>query len=111
MKIAIPLEKEKMCSHFGHCRNFAIIETDEKGDIVARNDFPSPPHEPGLLPKWLIEREVNLVIVGGIGARAQGLLVEKGIDVIIGAQEDTPENLVKSYIDGKLSSGNNFCNH
>jgi len=111
MKIAIPLEEEKMCSHFGHCQNFAIIETDDKGDIAARNDFPSPPHEPGMLPKWLIEQEVNLVIAGGIGPRAQELLVQKGVEVIIGAPQETPENLVRDYVAGKLSSGNNLCDH
>jgi len=111
MKIAIPLKNEKLCSHFGHCQNFAIIETDEAGNIAAKNILPSPPHEPGMLPKWLIEQEVNLVIAGGIGAHAQGLLVEKGIEVIIGAPEDTPENLVKAYIAGELTSGKNSCDH
>ena len=111
MKIAIPLEEEKLCSHFGHCQNFAILETDEAGNIIARNDFPSPPHEPGMLPKWLIEQDVNLIIAGGMGGHAQGLLVEKGIKIVIGAPEDTPENLVKSYVDGKLISGKNPCDH
>ncbi len=111
MKIAVPLENKKLCSHFGHCQNFAIIETDEQGHIVSKDIQPSPPHEPGLLPKWLIEQDVNLVIAGGIGARAQDLLVEKGVEVIIGAPEETPEALIKSYVEGALCSGKNLCDH
>ena len=110
MKIAIPTEEEKLCTHFGHCQNFTVVETDEK-NIVAVNNISAPPHEPGVLPQWLAECGINLVIAGGIGGHAQRLLLEKGIDVIIGAPIDTPENLVKAYTDGKLSSGQNPCDH
>lgn len=111
MKIAIPLENEKLCSHFGHCQNFAMIETNKAGDIVAKNILPSPPHEPGSLPKWVAEQGANLVIAGGLGARAQALLIEQGVEIIIGAPEDTPENLVKKHAEGNLSSGENLCDH
>ncbi|NLY23703.1 MAG: ATPase, partial [Bacteroidales bacterium] len=31
--IAIPLEEGRLCQHFGHCQQFAIIEAEE-GTIV-----------------------------------------------------------------------------
>lgn len=33
------------------------------------------------------------------------------IEVTVGAPVDTPENLVKDYMAGKLSAGVNACDH
>jgi hypothetical protein len=62
--IAIPLEEGRLCQHFGHCQQFAIIEAEE-GTIVNEYLVTPPPHEPGLLPAWLSERGVTEVIAAG----------------------------------------------
>jgi ATP-binding protein involved in chromosome partitioning len=112
MKIAIPLADGKLSMHFGHCERFALVEADTNGKkIVKREDLEAPPHEPGLLPKWLAERGANLIIAGGMGQRAQALFCEHGIEVVIGAPAETPENLVNSYLAGTLHSGDNVCDH
>jgi predicted Fe-Mo cluster-binding NifX family protein len=53
-RIAIPLEGGILCSHFGHCEQFAIVDADDK-TITAETLITPPPHEPGLLPGWLAE--------------------------------------------------------
>jgi ATP-binding protein involved in chromosome partitioning len=112
MKIAIPLADGKLSMHFGHCERFALVEVDPSlKKIVQREDLEAPPHEPGLLPKWLAERGANLIIAGGMGQRAQDLFCEQGIEVIIGAPAETPENLVNSYLAGILKGGENVCDH
>ncbi len=112
MKIAIPVADGKLFSHFGHCPAFAMIDANaESGEITARNDIPAPPHEPGLLPVWLAERGVDMVMTGGIGPMAQTLLEQKGIKVIVGIAAETPELLVKAYFGGTLASGDNACDH
>ncbi len=112
MKIAIPVENGKLCSHFGHCKSFAIIEADESSKkIIERTELPAPPHEPGSLPAWLAEQGVNLVIAGGLGSRAQNLLTRSGINVVIGAPSDTPEALVTAFLEEDLLSGPNICDH
>ena len=70
-----------------------------------------PPHEPGVLPKWLQEQEVGLVIAGGMGQRAQQLFAEKGIRVVVGAPVESPETLVTQYLAGTLATGENVCDH
>ncbi len=91
---------------------FALIDVDPtEKKILKREDIEAPPHEPGLLPKWLAERGANLIIAGGMGQRAQDLFCEHGIEVIIGAPAETPENLVNSYLGGTLHSGDNVCDH
>ena len=112
MRIAIPLANGKLSMHFGHCEQFALIDTDpEKSIITARENVDSPPHEPGLLPAWLAERGANVIIAGGMGQRAQGLFAGQGIKVVIGAPAETPEQLVSDYLSGTLQSGENICDH
>ncbi len=111
MKIAIPVADGMLFSHFGHAPAFAFIDTDEAGNITAREDVAAPPHEPGVLPRWLSERGVELVMTGGIGPAAVNLLAKRGIDVLIGVAGDTPEALVAAHFAGALQTGVNGCNH
>ena len=107
---AIPLAEGKLCSHFGHCEQFALIET-ENGQIQGQSTHTPPPHEPGVLPKWLHEMGANVIIAGGMGSRAQGLFNENGIKVVTGAPADTPESLVHQYLTENLVTGANVCDH
>ena len=112
MKIAIPLAGGKLATHFGHCERFALVDVDPaEKKILKREDIDAPPHQPGLLPKWLAERGANVIIAGGMGQRAQDLFVEQGIQVIVGAPADTPEQLAGEYLAGTLQSGENVCDH
>jgi predicted Fe-Mo cluster-binding NifX family protein len=98
--------------HFGHCEQFALIDIDpDKKTITAREDVTPPPHEPGLLPRWLAERGANVIIAGGMGQRAQSLFAGQGITVVVGAPAETPEQLVGQYLSGTLTTGKNFCDH
>lgn len=111
MIIAIPLENGKLAQHFGHCASFALIQTDDANAITGRSDIEAPPHEPGLLPVWLSERGVNLVICGGIGPRAVDLLAQKGIEVVTGAPVDAPEPLIAAHFQRTLETTGNSCDH
>jgi ATP-binding protein involved in chromosome partitioning len=112
VKIAIPVSDGMLFAHFGHCPAFALVDTDDKtGQIVARTQVTAPPHEPGLLPVWLAEHGVDMVMAGGMGPRAQDLLAQKGIKVVTGVPGETPESLVTAYYAGTLATGANACNH
>jgi predicted Fe-Mo cluster-binding NifX family protein len=54
---------------------------------------------------------VNLIIAGGMGVRAQDLFKEYGIKVLVGAPANAPEELVASYLNGTLKTGENVCDH
>ncbi|MFH0779179.1 MAG: NifB/NifX family molybdenum-iron cluster-binding protein [Candidatus Eisenbacteria bacterium] len=112
MRIAIPLADGKLSAHFGHCERFALVDVDVAGKkIVRREDIEAPPHQPGLLPPWLAERGATVIIAGGMGQRARGLFAEQGIQVIVGAQPETPEKLISDYLAGTLQVGENVCDH
>jgi len=112
MKIAIPTVGGKLCMHFGHCEQFALVEVDDAAKAITSTSYLTPPgHEPGVLPRWLHEQGANVIIAGGMGQRAQGLLSQSGIEVVIGAPGETPENVVSAYLAGTLEVGDNVCDH
>ena len=112
MRIAIPLVEEKLSLHFGHCDQFAIIDVNEEtSEISKRKDLTPPVHEPGALPRWLHENNVNVIIAGGMGQRAQQLFAQNDIKVVVGASSGTPEELVTSFLQDTLQTGDNICDH
>lgn len=110
MKIAIPMAEGKLTAHFGHCQNFAIISVEEN-QIKSKEILVPPVHEPGVLPKWLHELGVNVIIAGGMGNKAIALFQQNSIEVITGAPVLEPEKLVVNYLDKTLVSGSNLCDH
>ena len=112
MRIAIPLVRGKLSLHFGHCDQFAVFEVDgDSKKVISRNDKTPPGHAPGVLPQWLGDIGVDVIIAGGMGQRAQQLFAQNGIEVVIGAQTSTPEGLVSAYLQDSLVTGNNICDH
>ncbi len=112
VKIAIPLAQGKLCMHFGHSEEFALIEVDEQHkEILRQESIPAPEHQPGLLPRWLHDRGANVIISGGMGSRAQSLFSENGIRVVTGAPAEEPSKIAMDYLNGRLVSGGNVCDH
>jgi len=112
MKYAVPVSGGGVSPHFGHCEQFALIDVDEERKVIVKKELvPSPGHEPGLLPKWLAEEGVSVIIAGGMGSRAQNLFQQNRIKVIINVLENDPEKAVRNYLAGKLAVGDDVCDH
>lgn len=112
MKIAIPTANGQLCMHFGHCQQFAFVTVDPENKTVTETEMLTPPpHEPGVLPKWVAENGGNLVIAGGMGQRAQQLFNQNQVEVLVGAGADSPENLATAFLNGTLQTGQNVCDH
>ena len=110
--VAIPVTQGRLCTHFGHCEQFALVTADrDSKQIVHSRMMDPPPHEPGLLPRWLHDRGVELVIAGGMGGRAQQLFTQFGIDLVVGAPPEPPNEIVRAYLAGTLQTGQNMCDH
>lgn len=112
MRYAIPVSGGMLSPHFGHCDSFAMIDVDtQKREVIKKELVPSPGHEPGLLPAWLADEGVSVVIAGGMGSRAQNIFQQNNITVVIGTTESDPEQAVLSHLNGTLASGDNICDH
>jgi len=112
MRLAIPLEGDRLCAHFGHCTRFALLDVDAEGKrVVGVQMVTPPPHALGVLPEWLKQQGADVVIAGGMGGRAQALFTAAGIEVVTGAPADTAENLAIAYVSNALVRGDNICDH
>lgn len=111
MKIAVPTVEGRLCTHFGHCQQFCVVDVKDN-KIISRQMLTPPPHEPGVLPRWLSEQQVTHILAGGMGVRAQELFAQNKIAVVTGVQgEHAPEDVVTAYLNGSLQTGANACSH
>lgn len=111
IKIAVPVnESGALDSHFGHCRYFAFLEA-EGGKIVSEELRQPPPHEPGLLPRWLAEQNVTDVIAGGMGNRALQLFNSHNIRVFTGAPVMQAKELAMGFLAETVQFNGNRCDH
>lgn len=112
MKIAIPTSDGILCAHFGHCQQFAVVDVDLDTKSINNTEMLTPPpHEPGVLPSWLSRMGCNIIIAGGMGGRAIDLFRQNGVEVVIGAPNGKPEDIVRAYLNGELQTGKNVCDH
>ena len=109
-KISFPTnDKVTVNAHFGHAKEFIIYTV--KDNIVKNITFVVPPaHQPGVLPQFLGENGVDVIITGGMGSMAVELFQKQGIDVVLGAVGRIDVNL-NEYLGGFLTSQGNVCTH
>jgi Mrp family chromosome partitioning ATPase/predicted Fe-Mo cluster-binding NifX family protein len=112
MRIAVPVTCGVLSSHFGHCEQFVLFDVAADGRATHNKQvLTPPPHEPGTFPRWLHEQGATVIIAGGMGSRAQSLFDQNGIRVVVGASSGDPDLLVRDFLDGRLATGANVCDH
>ncbi len=114
IKFAIPIKNGKLDSHFGHAALFAIIEADSNsGEIQKITPVTPPPHAPGVIPEWVAEQGVTVVIAGKMGDKAKQMLAKLNVEALTGIAPAAPDELVKMYFAQSLVtvSAASCCGH
>ncbi|NLC84537.1 MAG: dinitrogenase iron-molybdenum cofactor [Ruminococcaceae bacterium] len=93
--------------HFGHCEGFMIFDA-ENNRIVKSETIANPGHKPGFLPNFLADRDVNVIISGGMGGGAVEIFYERNVEVVVGASGDA-KTAVEAYLGGYLKSTGSVC--
>ena len=110
MMIAVPIREGSFSSHFGGADAFALYTVDETNREVTEQNLTTPPeHGRGVFPVWLRKQGVTTILAGGMGPRALNILVGQGIDVVLGADGEDPETMVRAYLDGTLTFSGELC--
>lgn len=111
-RIAIPCMGDQVSAHFGHASEFVFYDVDpQNGQIAGEERLTAPPHEPGVLPGWIAEQKAHVVLVSGIGGRAQQLFAQHGIEVVPGISGGDPRAVAQAYLQGNLATSDNACTH
>lgn len=108
--IAVPSSNGLLDEHFGHCSQFVLISVEDD-KIVSESTINAPPHEPGLLPKFLAEKGVSDVLAGGMGKRAIQLFNQQNVNVFVGVPKLAPKDIVSKFLNGSLEFSANYCDH
>lgn len=108
--VAFPTsDRTTVDGHFGHTKEFALY-TLEGTEIIDVNFITPPPHEPGVLPRFLGRNGIDVIVTGGMGQMAVNLFNQQNIDVILGARGSIEQNLTE-YVGGVLESTGSSCDH
>ena len=110
MRIAVPTnDRDSVEAHFGHCREFAILDCE--GTEIRNTEYVTPPpHAPGVIPAFIAEHNADVIICGGMGQMAVNLFKKHNIEVILGAQGSIVDNL-NHFLAGNLASTGSVCEH
>ena len=108
--IAVPSSNGMLDEHFGHCRQFVLLSVEDN-KIISESLIDPPPHEPGLLPKFLAEKGVTDVIAGGMGNRAIQIFNQHQVNVFVGAPKLEPNEIVEGFLNENLEFSANYCDH
>jgi len=112
IRIAVPVQNERLHDHFGGCREFALVDVDPTERVVLGvTNVPAPPHQPGLFPRWLRQLGVHAVIAGGMGRRALELCARHHITVHAGPPGTRIEILAAAFLSGQLERSPEACAH
>lgn len=110
-KIAIPADDNGMLdAHFGHCKFFILFDTENQ-KIISEEKLVPPPHEPGVLPKWLAERGTTDIVAGGMGQRAINIFNQNGVNAFVGSPKLQAREIVEGFLSGSLDFSANYCDH
>jgi predicted Fe-Mo cluster-binding NifX family protein len=110
-KIAVPIDENGILdAHFGHCKFFELFDVADDKIIDEMKVIP-PPHQPGVLPKWLADEGATDIIAGGMGQMAIQIFNKNGVNVFVGAERVSGKQLVESFLKGDLQLLSNYCDH
>ena len=108
MRIAISSEEKngldsRISHHFGRCPSYILVDVDgEEVQAVQGIDNPfAQNHQPGMVPEYIHNQGVNVMISGGMGMRAISFFDQYGIDVATGA-DGTVQTTLDRYFKGQL---------
>ena len=108
MRVAISTDGEFVSAHFGRCPSYTIVDLIKEGQVVIKEVVDNPGHQPGNIPQFLHQKEVNCIIAGGMGMRAQGFFDEFGIQAIVGVTGRVDE-VIEQLKKGTLKGGESLC--
>jgi predicted Fe-Mo cluster-binding NifX family protein len=89
--------------HFGRCPYFIVIDLEgcEVQQVTAVANPYFSHHQPGQVPRFIRERDADVMLTGGMGRRAIGLFEQYGIQAVTGASGTVLRSL-EQYLGGAL---------
>ena len=101
MRIAIPALKGRLATQFRDFKQITLLDAEDR-EIKEQKRLTRPNIELRMLPCWLRDHDVDLIIAGNLNERATSLFQKAGIKVITGAPPLPPEEVAQKYLTDTL---------
>jgi predicted Fe-Mo cluster-binding NifX family protein len=102
MRISIPVLKGRLAASFWDFKQVVLLDA-ERQEIKEKKCLSRPRIQPWMLPHWLQEHDVDLLIAGVMNERAIGFFQKAGIKVVTGAPHLSAEELTQKYLIDQFS--------
>ena len=91
--------------HFGRCPFYVFVEIEGKEikSILGEENPYYQSHIPGAVPKYIVEKNAQIMVSGGMGPRAVGLFEELHISPVVGVT-GTVRDVLQQIINGEYST-------
>ncbi len=108
MRIAVSADDARgldaaVSPHFGRCPYYVLVDVDE-GRISSTRVVANPfygQHRPGQVPAFIQSQGADVMLTGGMGARAVSFFEQCGIEPITGATGSV-RHALEDYLAGRL---------
>ncbi len=108
MKIAIPMDNDKICPHFGRSPYFLIVEIGNSNEIVGTkilNNTPCDGQGHGKSIEIILSERPDVVLCINMGTNSIQNLTKNGLE-IYKCNSDDVDYCIKQYLDGNLEKIN-----
>ncbi len=109
MRIAVTYDNGEVFRHFGRTETFKVY-TVEDGKITSAEVIGNDGTGHEALAGLLAEKDIDVLICGGIGGGARAALAEAGVELCAGA-EGSADAAVEAYLRGELTGSDAECDH
>jgi predicted Fe-Mo cluster-binding NifX family protein len=103
VKIAIPVSENYLNKSFGNCSHYEIFEI-ENNTIISKEKGIPPANGLTELHNWLDHSGITDVIVHDIDKTSIQYLADTKINLFVGIEINTPEEIIDEYLRGSLKS-------
>jgi len=94
----------EVSAHFGRCPYYTLVEVQEdeiKKVSNVKNPYYLSHGQPGQVPNFIKEQQVEVIIAGGMGPRAIEFFNQLEIEAVTGASGRVAD-VINSYLKGNL---------
>ena len=108
MRIAVSADDERgldsaVSPHFGRCPYYVLVDLEGR-EVRATRVVANPlygQHRPGQVPAFIRDQGAEVMLTGGMGARAVSFFEEYGIEPVTGATGSV-RHALEQYLSGQL---------
>lgn len=118
VRLVVPVSDEKgidaqLSQHFGRAPFYAIIDLDEKGQVIGQGTIANTSEHfggVGLPPDRILQLKPKALVTYGLGSKALRIFQDVGV-AVLRTEANTVKEVVNAYNNDELQELTEGCHH